>query len=274
MERMKDNKARNCPVQGCRKVTKSMRVHCMEDHLSPMFDNTFPGEWMEDDRFHKFRYNMVATIGKWVTRKEDATPQMVLEWLKRKIRWDRTIVAPEAEVSFHALCRRFPDDFPDPRRFSLCPPNSPVLIIYWRVMVEVLPFLRRDEIELIRTERYHQRVAGTSNGANPAPRAPIVNAGPEAAVQAQALPELEVLNQPPQSLGDTTRPPRGQTTEEVEAMVKFYGKEALFAVASMEALIESVREVFGITRGIYLIDAGTGVIVHRSVPPEMLEEGP
>ena len=138
-----------CPAPGCRKRDPKLKKHAISVHLSPLFTDQPTGEQMDSMEFHTRRWNVIQDLARWVTNRASATPEQLVDYLNRTISVHRWCEVQEPAVpALQELCKVA--GWAIPQKFVLRPLNSPALVVYWRVALEVLWLIPEDRRELLR----------------------------------------------------------------------------------------------------------------------------
>ncbi|CAC5371668.1 unnamed protein product [Mytilus coruscus] len=142
-----------CPVPECPVITRHLREHALADHLSPMFETRFSREVMQDQRFQRFRGHMVILLARWLSGQEDITSAEFVLWLQQRAGIPRgcRIQGPDMQP-LRAVCSAM--KWPQVSIYSLHPVNSPVVILYWRVILSVLRHLSPARKACVAVEEY------------------------------------------------------------------------------------------------------------------------
>ncbi|XP_063436976.1 uncharacterized protein LOC134718406 [Mytilus trossulus] len=129
-----------CPVPGCPVISRQMREHALGDHVSPMFESNFNREVMSNQGFHQFRGHMVIMLARWLTGREDVTSAEFVSWLQERAAIPSGIKIQGVDMPpLRAVCQQM--NWQKCSVYSLHPITSPVVILYWRVILGVLRYL-------------------------------------------------------------------------------------------------------------------------------------
>ena len=145
-----------CPVKGCPVVTRNVRRHVIAEHLSVMFENRQDPSLMRQRRFHQYRGQMVMVLAQWLTRKEDATYEDLLTFLRQNSRVPSGYPQTGEEMPvFRSVCREM--GWPTSAWFAIQPAlkiTSPVCVLHWRVMATLVHRLPPSQQDILATEHY------------------------------------------------------------------------------------------------------------------------
>ena len=150
------NRDQHCPVRKCPVVTRSVRRHVLQEHLSSMFDLRHDVTLMTDPTFHQYRGYMIMVLAKWLTRSDDATSTDLVDFLRRNSRVPRGYQQFGEDMPvFRTVCREM--NWSTRAWFRIEPSsriNSPCCILHWRVMASLLHFLTPTQQDLVHSEVY------------------------------------------------------------------------------------------------------------------------
>ncbi|CAG2246273.1 unnamed protein product [Mytilus edulis] len=150
------NRDQHCPVGRCPVVTRSVRRHVLQEHLSSMFDLRHDVSLMTDPAFHQYRGYMIMVLAKWLTRSDDATSTDLMDFLRRYSKVPRGYQQFGEDMPvFRTVCREM--SWPTRAWFRIAPSsriNSPCCILHWRVMASLLHFLTPTQQDLVHSEVY------------------------------------------------------------------------------------------------------------------------
>ncbi|CAC5391902.1 unnamed protein product [Mytilus coruscus] len=108
---------------------------------------------MQDQWFQRFRGHMVILLARWLTGQEDITSAEFVLWLQQRAGIPRgcRIQGPDMPP-LRAVCSAM--KWSQVSIYSLHPVNSPVVILYWRVILSVLRHLSPARRACVAVEEY------------------------------------------------------------------------------------------------------------------------
>ena len=121
-------------------MTRHLQEHALGDHVSLLFGSSFGREVMLNQGFHQFRGHMVMLLARWLTGQEDITYTEFVSWLQQRaaIPWGCKIQGVDMPP-LRTVCMEM--NWQKHSVYSLHPITSPVVVLYWRVMLSVLRYL-------------------------------------------------------------------------------------------------------------------------------------
>ncbi|CAC5378416.1 unnamed protein product [Mytilus coruscus] len=153
------NRDQHCPVRRCPVVTRNVRRHVLQEHLSSMFDLRHDVTLMTDPAFHQYRGHMFMMLAKWFTRSNEATSTDLMTFLRHNSRVPRGYQQfREDMLVFRTVCREM--SWPSRAWFRIEPSsriNNPCCILHWRVMASILHFLTPTQQNLVHSEVFDPR---------------------------------------------------------------------------------------------------------------------
>ncbi|XP_071181293.1 uncharacterized protein [Mytilus edulis] len=142
-----------CPVPDCPVITRHLREHALADHLSGMFGSKFSQQILQDREFQHFRGQMVILIARWLTGREDVTASEFVSWLQRRAGIPDGVRIQGVDMPpLRAVCSAM--KWPQRRVYTIHPFNSPVVVLYWRVMLSLIRHLSQANRITIAMDEY------------------------------------------------------------------------------------------------------------------------
>ncbi|XP_063438749.1 uncharacterized protein LOC134719714 [Mytilus trossulus] len=242
-----------CPVKGCPVVTRNVRRHVIAEHLSVMFENRQDPSLMRQRRFHQYRGQMVMVLAQWLTRKEDATYEDLLTFLRQNSRVPSGYPQTGEEMPvFRSICREM--GWPTSAWFAIQPAlkiTSPVCVLHWRVMATLVHRLPPSQQDILATEHYRPEDNGLDLAHLFAWNRQFLGREPEVEVVPAAEkkePEVEVVPAAEKKEPVVEVVPAADSQKEVNAS----GQEEVVAAPSpqTEAMPESDRHIIILQTGI------------------------
>ncbi|VDI22456.1 Hypothetical predicted protein [Mytilus galloprovincialis] len=236
-----------CPVPDCPVITRHLREHALADHLSGMFGSKFSQQILQDREFQHFRGQMVILIARWLTGREDVTASEFVSWLQRRAGIPDGVRIQGVDMPpLRAVCSAM--KWPQRRVYTIHPFNSPVVVLYWRVMLSLIRHLSQANRITIAMDEYtgnNEPAVAQSTTRVPATETSCSSSSvdvPPVTQPLQSVPQREEEERvtPPveEPVAVATKP------DESLVVLVYHNTRKLVGVTSVASAVAQAREVF------------------------------
>ena len=145
-----------CPVRGCPVITRNVRRHMMQEHLSPMFGIEWTRDQLRHPGFQNYRGDMVMILASWLMRTSTPRYGDFVEFLRERVRLPENCILPGKYMTgFRTLCSHM--GWETFHTYDIRDIRSPVLVLHWRVMARLIHLLTPSQQIQVATDVFNPR---------------------------------------------------------------------------------------------------------------------
>lgn len=129
---IKIEKGQKCPVQSCKRKSRSVRSHVQQLHLPHLFWDVPVSQF---DRVHSQRLKALHRLAQWIIGDRDL--EKLVFWANTNLKFPHNVlISPLVQNAMEHLCKLA--GWKIPPKFYINPLNSPASLLHWRVICGLL----------------------------------------------------------------------------------------------------------------------------------------